>query len=119
MFFVCFTIIFSSCKKSLENKIEGLWTRVNVVNVNSSIFQVWNFDGGYLYVLQTKSGGGYDTLSHATYAVWTGVFTKHVSIEGSTDNSLIDEWTIDKLTNKKLVIFKKNGGLDYFEFTKE
>jgi len=109
-------VVVTSCKKSIENKLEGQWKRVNVVNVNSDIFEYWNFSGGYIYVLQSKvANSGYDTLSYGTYTVKANLFKRYLSIE---TNSTI-KWTIDKLTKKQLVLYRDNGGMEYREFTKE
>ncbi len=116
--FACFTIIFSSCKKSVENKIDGTWRKVNLENVNANVFEDWTFTGNYFYVLHTNGIGGYDTISNGTYAIKMKLFKRYLSIETSTDNSIIDDWRIDKITKGQLVIYRQQGGLEYYEFSR-
>ena len=102
--FVCFTIIFSSCK--------------NLVNVNANVFEDWNFTDNYFYVLQTNGIGGYDTLSNGTYSIKIKFFKRYLSIQTSTDQSIVDDWRIVKLTKNQLVIYRQQGGLEYYEFSR-
>jgi hypothetical protein len=109
-------ITLSSCNKSVENKIEGTWQRINVIHANSTEFEYWTFSGGYLYVTQTGTLGS-DTLSYGNYNVDAGLFKKHLIISGSTNTTINNEWVIDKLTSKTLVL-DRNEGQAYIEFTK-
>jgi hypothetical protein len=104
----------------MENKIDGVWRRVNVANVNADQFEDWSLTDGYLYILQTEAGiDGYDTLSYGTYAVSQKLFKRYLLIEDQSTASFNNEWTIDKLTKNQLILYKDNGGLEYREFTKK
>ena len=116
--FACIYILLPSCKKIAENKIEGIWRRVNVVNVNADQFEDWSFTNGYIYILKTVGGiSGYDTLSHGEYTITTKLFKKYLTISNSTDVNMNYDWPIDKLTKNVLILYKDEGQ-QYLEFYK-
>lgn len=122
LFSLIFFLPISSCKKSIENKIEGTWRRVNIADINSSEFDEWRFNSGYIYVVHYKATSAYmDTLSYSygEYVVKNVFFKRILSITKSTDADLVGNWRIDKLNRKYLNIYPDKAYLEYLEFTKK
>jgi len=104
----------------VEDRIDGMWRRVNVVNATADQFEDWSFDGGYLYILRTKAGNpAYDTLAYGDYTIKANPIRKKLCINHFTDAYMIDKWSIQKLTSKVLVLYRQKGGVEYREFEKK
>ena len=59
-----------SCKKHVENKIEGDWRQVNVINPNSDVYIDWTLSEGYFYIIQSYSDSlKIDTLAYGQYII--------------------------------------------------
>jgi hypothetical protein len=111
---------FTSCKKNVEDRIDGMWRRVNVVNTAADQFEDWSFDNGYIYILRTKAGNPtYDTLGYGDYTIKANPIRKKLCINHFSDSYMIDKWTIQKLTAKVLVLYRQDPGEEYREFTKK
>lgn len=126
-------IIFTtSCKKSVENKIDGKWRRINLVNASSDVFEDWEFSNGYFTVFQySLNGSTVDTIDYNTgeYTIKAKLFkrilriTKVYNPSSTNYTNYICDWTIDKLTKKYLTIVTTNyggkpGGQEYREYIK-
>jgi hypothetical protein len=126
-------IIFTtSCKKSVENKIDGKWRRINVVNASADVFEDWEFSNGYFTVFQySLNGSTIDTMDYNTgeYTIKTKLFKRILSITkvnkptNTNYTNYICDWTIEKLTKKYLTIVTTTyggipGGQELREFIK-
>lgn len=119
----------TSCKKHVENKIDGKWKRVNVVNATSDTFEDWEFSDGYFDILSYSVNGTIiDTLCYTPgkYTIKMKLFKRILvlsNLYNSTCNpyasSYNGDWTIEKLTKKYLTFYRNNPGMEYREFTKE
>ena len=127
-FFILSLLFTVSCKKIAEDKITGKWRRVNVVNVSSDSFEDLIFaDDGTFQILDYSLNGNFvDTIfrTDGEYKMKVRSFKKILSItktHGNTTNVTVfaGDWTIKKLTKKYLVFYKKDPGIDYWEFVKE
>jgi len=120
LIFIISFILFFSCTKHEESKIEGLWKKVDVTNVTNSSFTYWQFSNGYLYILESKAGSPYfDTSAYGEYIVKATLFKKSFTITKCTSTILMGRWTIDKLNKKSLTFERNNPGIEYYEFTKQ
>jgi len=122
----------TSCKKSVENKIDGKWRKVNLVNASSDVFEDWEFSNGYFTIFEySLNGSVVDTISYNTgeFTIKTKLFKRILSITKINNATNINyynyvcDWTIDKLTKKYLTIVTSNyggkpGGQEYREFIK-
>jgi hypothetical protein len=116
---------FVSCKKNVEDRIDGMWRRVNVIHFYSDTFEDWSFDGKYLYILRTIAGSqSYDTLGYGGYTIKASPFRKQLTMTDFTIPyySMSPTWSIEKLTHKYLTLYRPypgNAGSEYLEFTKK
>jgi len=129
-YFIILNFLFIiSCGKIAEDRIDkGTWRRVNVKNVNSDFFEDLKFssDGTFQITYYTLNGSYIDTSkhTHGEYHIKIKNFKKILSITktygNNTDVSVLKgDWHIMKLTGKYLVFYKKDPGIDYWEFVKE
>jgi hypothetical protein len=122
---VILSSFFISCKKNVENRIEGTWRKVNVIHMYSDTFEDWSFDGKYLYILRTIGGSqSYDTLGYGGYTIKASPFRKQLFMDDFTIPyySMQPKWSIEKLTSKILTLnrpYPGNAGSEYLEFTKK
>lgn len=119
-------LFFTSCKKNVENRIDGMWRKVNVINMNSDTFENWSFDGKYLFILRTIGGSQhYDTLGYGGYTIKASPFRKQLIMNDDFNilyYSMSPTWSIQKLTSKILTLYRPypgNAGSEYLEFTKQ
>ena len=128
-YFIILNFLFIiSCGKIAEDKIEGNWRRVNVENVNSDSFEELKFlsDGTFNLYQYTIDGNIVDTSyrAYGKYHIKIKNFRRILSITetiGNTTDITVfkGDWHIMKLTGKYLVFYKKDPGIDYWEFVKE
>lgn len=114
-----FSISFFSCKKVVEDKIEGQWKMINLEDP-SVTKEEWHFAGHNIYFLngQTK-----DTLGSCSYVVKTSPFRKKVLVSNmdypQTQYQILTEFVIRKLNSKCLILINdEQGGILTLEFTK-
>lgn len=110
-----------SCKKTVEDKIDGYWRVIDVTNVNSDEVEEWNFTEQYIYFLRSHvNTSGTDTLGWCTFKIKASPFRKKLIIENSTYQPYQAEWVIDKLNSKVLVLLTDElGGVTTKEFSKK
>jgi len=113
----------SSCKKTVENKIDGKWKKIDVANVNSDTYWQWEFSDGYLAMIECEiNGNKIDTLQYlpGDYTIKRkDIFKRLLIITDSQYGYMVGEWQITKLTSKILTLYRNgNGYQDYFEFEK-
>ncbi len=120
LFSVILLLSVSSCKKNIEDKINGTWIKANVEDIDSGEFDKWRFDDGYIYIVHYKATGSHiDTISYSfgEYVIKITHFKRILSVTKSS-GSIVGDWRIDKLNKKNLIIYR-NVIDDYLEFTKE
>ena len=113
-------ITFFSCKKHIENKLEGDWRQVNVINPYSDVFVDWIFKDGNLNIIQTYADStGIDTLAYGQYIIKDKfpLFKRILSITQCTNPAYIGDWKILKLNHSALEIALQKDDLTYYEFT--
>ncbi len=110
-----------SCKKSVENKIEGYWKVIDVTNVNADIIEEWNFTERYIYFLRSHVNSTVtDTLGWCEFRIKANPLRKKLIIENSTFEGYQAEWVIDKLNSKVMVLLTDDlGGVVTKEFSKK
>jgi len=113
---------FFSCKKHVENRIEGDWRETNVINPNSTELIDWKISGGNFDIIQsfTDNTNIFQQAS-GKYVIKVKPFKKIFSVTSCTDASYKADWEITKLTNKflSIAVAKNTLPVDYFEFTKQ
>ena len=119
IFLLC-VLLFSSCKKGIENKIDGVWRITNIANASSNEYDEWHIENGYFYVEHISANGSHSQTSQGEYKIKDKIynFRRIFSVTKSTNNNLIDDWRIKKLTNEYLTLRSSNGGI-FLEFTKQ
>lgn len=122
---ICISVFVFSCKKSVEDKIDGTWRMINVGNLTSDDYVEWELNNGYIYMLQTQSGNPtLDTMDHGTYSIKIKRFTRFLRLADfdtvvNTTWSWNGDFKITKLNSKYLVIEKDQDLLEYYEFVKK
>jgi hypothetical protein len=114
-------ITFFSCKKHIENKLEGDWREQNLVNVYSDTLIDWNFKDGSFNIIQTyRDSVVLDTLASGNYVIKDKfpLFRRILSITTCTDPTYKGDWRIMKLSSSFLTIALQTNDLNYYEFTK-
>ena len=125
-------IFTTSCKKSVENKIDGKWRKINLVNASSDVFEDWEFSNGYLTIFEySLNGSTVDTVSYNTgeYTIKSKLFKRTLSITKINNATNINfynyigDWKIEKLSDKYLTLVTSTfggtpGGQEYREFSK-
>jgi hypothetical protein len=129
LFLILFIFLLaSSCKKNVENKIDGTWKMVNTGRfylVSSDTIEHWEFKNGNLIKYTTIGGAivSNPPSFSGEYSIKIKVLKRILKI--SNTNSFNDcDWTIEKLSKKYLTIYTTTyggspGGQEYREFTKE
>jgi hypothetical protein len=114
---------FSSCKKHVENKIEGDWRETNVINPYSDELIDWKISGGNFDIIQSFTDNtNIFQLASGTYVIKIKPFKKIFSVTSCTDSVHYKaDWKITKLTNKflSISISKNTLPVTYYEFTKQ
>jgi len=121
LFLIILILFVSSCKKIIEDKIDGRWRRVNVNNVTSDTFEEWQLNNGSLYVDSIYVNGLYtNTISYGEYVIKSKFFKRFFSVTKTSNNSVVSfgDWKIEKLTKQHLIIYRPESGL-YIEFEKQ
>ena len=122
LIFICFIVVFLSCKKNTENKIEGTWVTVSVTNPNVYEYQEWAFfsNNEKLYIVQKKIGStALVPLSSSTYKIKAGLFSKTLTLSESLEVGYNGDWKINKLKKDQLILSIYSPGQVYLEFTKK
>lgn len=117
--FIAVTAI--SCKKTVEDKIDGYWRVVNVININADEVEEWNFTEHYIYFLKSHvNTSGTDTLGFCNFSIKASPFRKKLVITNSTYKPYEAEWVIDKLNSKVMILITDElGGVVTKEFSKK
>ena len=124
-FYTFFLLLFfsTSCKKITEEKLEGSWIAVDVVDITNPNpnYEEWTFDKGKLSIDQTIHQ---DT--NVNYYIFIGSYKvkglKKLDVSGFTIGTSTDynqNWEITTLTKKTLRIVHGPNGLTFKEFYKK
>ncbi len=137
LLFILFSIILLlsvfSCKKKIDKiedetrkEVEGSWKKIDVSNLSSETYEEWNFSNGLINVISCNtSDNRRDTIYNgeyvisADYVVKIPITKKTISITKFSYPYYLGNWTIHKLKKDYFSFYRKNGGLEYFEFTKQ
>jgi len=115
------TVFFlSSCKKSIENQIDGAWKLSNIDSAGTNEFEEWYFNKGNFSVVLVKNDGSHIQRSVGEYIIIYKLknLRRVLSVTKSTNSALVDDWKITKLTANFLTLRHSEGSI-LLEFTKE
>ncbi len=116
-------IMLGGCSKSLfEERIEGLWSFVNVVDINPAKGELWEMQNNNLNIYQYNKATPENRwlVQQGKYVIvrrGTKLFLSLANLNYSTYNT---SWEIFKLNNRELIIsMEVPGGIFYKEFVKK
>ncbi len=118
--FMCL-FLFSSCTDKYEERLEGTWEWVDVVNINNDFTEEWHFYDYDLTILRYLNANPDSTwvVESGTYYVEWGIFGKYIHIDETELRSYNTKWDIITLKDDQLIISNDiDGGVLYKEFIK-
>ncbi|HPS45643.1 MAG TPA: hypothetical protein PKZ21_00600 [Bacteroidales bacterium] len=101
----------SSCKKAVEADIEGDWKKMDMNNPLSSQYEMWHIKEGAFYIVKVSSSGAQTQLYKGEYIIKNKfyLFQRLFSITSCTNQDLVRDWKIRKLTDNYLTLMSKDG----------
>lgn len=101
----------SSCKKAVEADIEGDWKKMDMNNPLSSQYEMWHIKEGAFYIVNVSSSGVQTQLYKGEYIIKNKfyLFQRLFSITSCTNQDLVRDWKIRKLTDNYLTLMSKDG----------
>lgn len=112
-----------SCDKTVENKINGTWERIDFTVVNSPTTENWKFDNGkfYIFLIQNDTKN-YDTIEKGDYSVDATLLNSYLYFKKCKKYTILNDqprivrlddipdvkWTISELTKKVLQLSAKD-----------
>jgi len=131
LLFILFSIIFllfaSSCEKKIEKieektrkEVEGLWKRIDVSNVSSDTYDEWRFTNGKFDVVRCHIATNQrDSIVTGDYVISANLTKKNITITNCSDSHINDKWRIHILKDDYFSFYRRFGGLEYLEFTRQ
>ncbi len=114
-------ILLGGCTKKYEERLEGKWEWVDVVDINSTMVEEWHFIDFNFTIIRYERSNPEDSwiYEQGTFFLDWGVFGTYLNIEGTSIDSYNTEWDVIKLSNDELIISNDiDGGIMYKEFIK-
>jgi hypothetical protein len=114
-------IFFNSCTSKYEERLDGIWEWVDVVNINAEMTEEWHFIELELTIVRYNKSNPDSTwvYERGTYFLEWNFFGTYINIEGTSINSYNTRWDVIKLSNTDLIITNDiDGGILYKEFIK-
>ena len=124
LFSVILLVLVSSCEKRTEKKIgkklDGTWIKANVEDIDSYEIKEWKFDNGLLYIINHDvNTNTYKDTILGEYTINANLTKRNLSITKCKSSYFVSNWTIVKLTNNYLSIYKSDNGREFYEFKKK
>lgn len=117
-----FAALIGGCSKShFEERVEGLWERVNVADIHATQGELWELQNNHLNIYHFNKANPENKwlVQQGKYLIirrGTKVFLKLANLSYSTYNT---SWEIFRLNKTELVIsIEVPGGIFYKEFIK-
>jgi len=120
--FISLSFLLSSCDKEekIEEKLQGEWDVINVIDVNDPVKYIWCFDDFQLIVLKKHIDSlHWDTASVGSYTLEAPNLKRDlITFSGFTGIAINGEYKILTHNEEMLIIIREEEGLwKYVEMT--
>ena len=118
---IAILLLSGGCTKKYEDRLEGVWDWVDVVDINSEMTEEWHFIDYDFAIIRYLNGNPDSTWvwERGSFFLNWSLFGKTLEIDGTSVRSYNTEWDIIKLTDDFLIISNDiDGGILYKEYIK-